>query len=143
MQVGVSITRTLDYLTPDLNLTLMTLRQGNDKVVRRGLDEGYGDITLKRSSQATPSDELIYINSCLFMAQVYGISADQFLLPAVRSSTVRALLTMGTVTSRHLQAGIHHSIGSKCFPATGRDPPVESQFRYVESISGSPSDRNA
>ena len=81
-EVGDVHNRTLDYLTPDLNLTLMTLRQGNDKVVRkRPGRRSYGDITLKRSSQATPSDEVIYINSCLFMAQVYGISADQFLLP--------------------------------------------------------------
>ena len=81
-EVGDVHNRTLDYLTPDLNLTLMTLRQDNDKVVRKRPGRtSYGDITLKRSFQVTPSDELIYINSCLFIGQVYGISADQFLLP--------------------------------------------------------------
>jgi len=81
-EVGVAHNRTLDYLTPDLNLTLLNLRQGNDKVVRKKPGRTtFGTITLKRAFQAAPSDELVYLNSCLFMSHIYRIPADQFLLP--------------------------------------------------------------
>jgi DNA-binding protein HU-beta len=88
-EVGVAHNRTLDYLTPDLNLTLLNLRQGNDKVVRKKPGRTtFANITLKRAGQAGPSDELVYLNSCLFMSHIYRIPADQFLLP-------NALLTDG------------------------------------------------
>jgi len=81
-EVGVAHNRALDYLTPDLNLTLLNLRQGNDKVVRKRPGRTtFGNITLKRAGQAGPSDELLYLNSCLFMSHIYRIPADQFLLP--------------------------------------------------------------
>jgi hypothetical protein len=81
-EVGVAHNRTLDYLTPDLNLTLLNLRQGNDKVVRKKPGRTtFANITLKRAGQAGPSDELVYLNSCLFMSHIYRIPADQFLLP--------------------------------------------------------------
>ena len=79
-EVGVAHNRTLDYLTPDLNLTLLNLRQANDKVVRKKPGRTtFGTITLKRAFQAALSDELVYLNSCLFMSQIYRIPADQFL----------------------------------------------------------------
>ncbi|MCH1442002.1 MAG: hypothetical protein L7W43_20215 [Rubripirellula sp.] len=81
-EVGVAHNRTLDYLTPDLNLTLLNLRQGDDKVVRKKPGRTtFANITLKRVFQAAPSDELVYRNSCLFMSHIYRIPADQFLLP--------------------------------------------------------------
>jgi hypothetical protein len=79
-EVGVAHNRTLDYLTPDLNLTLLNLRQANDKVVRKKPSRTtFGTITLKRAFQAASSDELVYLNSCLFMSHIYRIPADQFL----------------------------------------------------------------
>ncbi len=81
-EVGVAHNRTLDYLTPDVNLTLLNLRQGNDKVVRKKPGRtSFANITLKRARQAGPSDELVYLNSCLFMSHIYRAPADQFLMP--------------------------------------------------------------
>ena len=79
-EVGVAHNRTLDYLTPDLNLTLLNLRQGNDKVVRKKPGRtSFGNITLQRADRNAPSDELLYFNSGLFMSQIYRLPADQFL----------------------------------------------------------------
>ncbi|MDB4670516.1 hypothetical protein OAF34_00150 [Pirellulaceae bacterium] len=79
-EVGVAHNRTLDYLTPDLNLTLLNLRQGNDKVVRKKPGRtSFGTITLQRADRNAPSDELLYFNSGLFMSQIYRLPADQFL----------------------------------------------------------------
>ena len=80
-EVGVAHNRTLDYLTPDLKLTLLNLRQGNDMRVRKkpGKRANIGNITLKRAHQNAPSDEELYLNSCLFMSHIYGVPADQFL----------------------------------------------------------------
>ena len=76
-EVGVAHNRTLDYLTPDLNLTLLNLRQGNDKVVRKKPGRtSFGNITLQRADRNAPSDELLYVNSCLFMSQIYRLHAD-------------------------------------------------------------------
>ncbi len=82
-EVGIIHNRTLDYLTPDLNLTLLNLRQGNDKVVRKKPGRTtFADITLKGANRAAPAEKIIYVNSCLFISRLYGIPADQFLLPS-------------------------------------------------------------
>ena len=80
-EVGVAHNRTLDYLTPDLNLTLLNLRQGNDIRVRKKPGKhapraSIGNITLKQPHWNAPSDEELYLNSWLFMSQIYRLHAD-------------------------------------------------------------------
>ncbi|MDE0862642.1 MAG: HU family DNA-binding protein [Rubripirellula sp.] len=91
--VGIMHNRALDYLTPDLNLNLLSLRgmyahaivspcKCHDCVHRPGKNPGrtsYSNITLNRPEQSPLTQEDLYLNSCLFMSQIYGAPAEIFL----------------------------------------------------------------
>ena len=76
--VGIMHNRALDYLTPDLNLNLLSLRRRYFVRKKPGRTT-YSNITLNRPDQSPLTNEDLYLNSCLFMSQIYGAPAETFL----------------------------------------------------------------